>query len=154
MLYLLYTSNTMPCMVCFSCILKLYFLYWRFGILGLQQTTGHPRHCGVPLHLCQWLASVEGRGLLLFNIGFFSYATLQPLWEAFRILLPTLLYCLSKAKTWIKNTGLAVVIDWPFPQSLLYFCPCTSCRQDTFLGQGIFCVGCCPHPSTGSPAWL
>ena len=24
------------------------------------------------------------------------------------------------------------VIGWPFPQTLLYLCPCTSCRQDTF----------------------
>ena len=28
------------------------------------------------------------------------------------------------------------VIDYPVPSSLLYFCPCTSCRQDTFWVKG------------------
>ena len=43
------------------------------------------------------------------------------------------------------------VISYPFPQSLLYF-PCTPCSR-THLGSKVLWAGCCPYPSTGSPAW-
>ena len=42
-----------------------------------------------------------------------------------------------------NGSQFGAVTGWPFSPSLLYLCPCTSCRQGHFSSK-VWRVGCCP----------
>jgi len=59
---------------------------------------------------------------------------------------------INSVRGWLSPTGwvsLGAVTGWPFLQSLLHPCPCTSCRQDRFQVGG-FVGGLMSPPLSGS----
>jgi hypothetical protein len=50
------------------------------------------------------------------------------------------------------GSQVGAVIGWPFPQSLSLFVPVHLVGRTYFRAEALW-MGCCPYPSTGSPAW-